>query len=275
MVRIKILDFDFEGVLDRMLERICQTLNAEAGTLFLIDHEKKEMVFKVVYGEKAFELIGQRFSWDRGICGFVARTGQGIIVDEPEKDTRFNPEIDAKVGFKTRSLLCLPLSTGKKTIGVIEIVNKRGGSFNRSDFELMLAVTAQATITLENYLYYQEMLVLSNYNRQLLESLSGGLITIDEQGTVTNFNPRASTLLGLLHDEVIGKSYTQALEKYPQIVDLFSEILKTHKMQTRKEMVINDIHGKTLRLGYSTILVEDKDGKNLGCALLFQDLTRL
>lgn len=56
------------------------------------------------------------------------------------------PVFDVLLGFKTRSLLCLPLLSKDKTSGVIEIVNKRAGEFSRRDFELMIAVSAQATL---------------------------------------------------------------------------------------------------------------------------------
>lgn len=274
-MRIKILDIDFEGLLERMLERICQTVNAEAGTLFLVDYEKKELIFKVVYGEKTAQLLDKRFSWDKGICGFVARSGQGIIINEPEKDSRFNPEFDERLHFKTRSLLCLPLMTKDKSIGVVEIVNKRSGNFNRNDFELMVAIAAQAAITLENYLYYQELLLLSSYNRQVFQCLSGGLISTDSKGIVTNFNPRASAILGLPLNTVIGKHYTEAFRKYPQIMELLEKTLEAHQAHSRKEIEISNIYGKTLRIGYSTVVIEDKDSKPLGCAMLFQDITNV
>lgn len=275
MARIKILDLDFEGLLEKMLERICQTVAAEAGTLFLVDHSKKELIFKVVYGEKAPQLLNKRFSWERGICGYVAREKQGVIINDPGNDPRFNKEFDTLLGFKTRSLLCLPLLSKDKTIGVIEIVNKRSGNFTRHDFELMVVATAQATITLENYLYYQEILLLNNYNQQILQCLSGGFVSTDAEGRVTNFNSRAAAILGLSIENILGKPYWEGLKKYPQIVELLKKVLESQKPETRKEIQISNIYGKSLRIGYSTIIIQDKDGKSLGCAVLFQDITHV
>ncbi len=274
-MRIKILDMDFEGLLERMLERICQTVNAEAGTLFLVDQAKKEIIFKVVYGEKTSQLIDKHFSWDKGICGYVARNGQGVIVNDPEKDPRFNQEFDRLVGFKTRSLICLPLISKDKPIGVIEIVNKRSGEFSRGDFELMVACSAQAAITLENYLYYQEILLLSSYNQQVFQCLSGGFISTDSGGMVTNFNPRASSILGLPLNSVLGQHYSEGLKKYPQIIELIKKAIEAQQTQSHKEIEISNIYGKSISIGYSTIIIQGKEGKSLGCALLFQDITRV
>lgn len=275
MARIKILDYDFEGLLERMLERICQIVDAEAGTLFLVDHAKKEIVFKVVYGEKTAQLLNKRFPWDRGICGYVAREGHGVIINEPEKDPRFNKEFDTLVGFKTKSLLCLPLLSKDKTIGVVEIVNKRSGEFERHDFELMVAAAAQAAITLENYLYYQEILLLNTYNQQVFQCLSGGFISTESKGIVTTFNSRAAAILGLAIDDVLGKHYSVGLNKYPQIVELFKRAIESQKTESRKEIQISNIYGKSLKVGYSTIVIQDKDGNSLGYAILFQDITRV
>ncbi|HCJ67517.1 MAG TPA: hypothetical protein DHV62_09445 [Elusimicrobia bacterium] len=275
LARIKILDLDFEGLLERMLERICQTVNAEAGTLFIVDPAKKELIFKVVYGEKAPQLLNKRFSWDKGICGYVARKGQGVIVNEPEKDPRFNQEFDRLLGFKTHSLICLPLLSKDKPVGIIEIVNKRSGAFNRNDFELMVACSSQAAITLENYLYYQEMLLLSNYNQQVFQCLSGGFVSTDSEGIVTNFNPRASVILGLPLNTVLGKPYSEGFKKYPQIIELLKKAIELQQTHSRKEIEISNIYGKSLRIGYSTIVIQDKEGKSLGCAILFQDITRI
>ncbi|KAK6012487.1 GAF domain protein [Ostertagia ostertagi] len=74
-----------------------------------------------------------RFSMDRGIAGHVASTGEGLNIEDAYEDNRFNPEIDSKTGYTTKTILCMPIFIRGSVIGVVQMVNKREGVFTKSD----------------------------------------------------------------------------------------------------------------------------------------------
>ncbi len=85
----------------------------------------------------------------------MAETGKPAIVNDVTRDTRFAPHVDAKTSFATRSILCAPLVSRGRTIGVLEILNKRGGAFSKTDLELVLTLVEPCAIAIENAILFQ------------------------------------------------------------------------------------------------------------------------
>jgi sigma-B regulation protein RsbU (phosphoserine phosphatase) len=139
--------------LDNLLQVIAQkteeVLEADRCSLFLYDETRDELWSKVAKGLGGLEEI--RFPLDRGIAGEVARTREGINIPDAYIDPRFNAEIDKQTGYRTHSILCLPMTTSKgRLIGVIEVLNKRGGvPFMQEDEALLAALGTHAAIALE------------------------------------------------------------------------------------------------------------------------------
>src|SRR4051812_48096289 len=124
-----------EELLRYIVEVSVQQTGAERGTLFLNDEKTNELYSRVAQGVGFREI---RLVNDTGIAGHVFKTGEGIIIDDAYTDSRFNRSIDADTGFITRNLLCAPIATpGKEIIGVLQILNKRSGTFTRDDLELL------------------------------------------------------------------------------------------------------------------------------------------
>ncbi len=124
-----------EELLLLLSETTTRLLNAERATVYLIDDEKEELWSKVALGENMGEI---RVSLGSGIAGTVALSGEIINLDDPHKDSRFNPEIDRRTGYKTRNLLTLPIrEEDQQIVGVFQILNKREGNFEKGDIEIL------------------------------------------------------------------------------------------------------------------------------------------
>ena len=135
-----------ERLLMLVIEEVNKLMDAERGTFYIVDQEKGELWSKVA--QKA-EILEIRLKIGVGIAGHVAKTGDVINIPDAYKDKRFNPEIDKKTGFKTRSILCMPIfeasndsSKEKNIIGVLQILNKRNGIFEENDEELLASMAA-------------------------------------------------------------------------------------------------------------------------------------
>lgn len=141
--------------LPELIEEITQmtqhTLSAGASSLLLLDEQKNELFFEVAIGEVGKQLRRVTLSARSGIAGWVAQRGKPIIVNDVSKDKRFENAVDAATGFVTRSIMCAPLVLHRKTIGVIEVLNKLdGGNFTGNDLEVLTAVCGTAAIAIEN-----------------------------------------------------------------------------------------------------------------------------
>jgi signal transduction histidine kinase len=160
---------DLETVLERILNSACDLLGAVAGTLFLVEGPKHELVFRVVRGSKE-TLLGRRLPAGTGIVGKAASMRQAQIVNRVELYDEWFQGIDAATGLTTRSLLAVPLVKEGVSIGVLELINKRDESdFHDRDVAMLETFAGQAVVALENARLHEH---LQARNRELHEALN-------------------------------------------------------------------------------------------------------
>lgn len=144
-------------------------LSAEAGSLMLFDKNRKYLLFSVALGKKGHKLKKEiALKIGQGIAGHVAKTGKPVIANNVNKDTRFFNLADKLSGFKTRSVMCVPLKVKNKTIGVLEAINshrKRGFSLN--DLDLFSAFACQIAVAIDNARMHEEDLQNQKLNQEL------------------------------------------------------------------------------------------------------------
>ncbi len=135
-------------LLSIILDTAVELVNAGRGTLYLIDEEKHELCSRVATGSKSIDI---RLALGEGIAGHVARTGEVVNLADAYSDPRFNPEVDRISGYVSRTMLCMPLTNGKgATIGVVQLLNKSAGRFDREDETFIAALSVHAATAIEN-----------------------------------------------------------------------------------------------------------------------------
>ena len=201
--------FDLHSALDDTLELATAILNASASSFLLVDEDRQELVFAHTHGEAAGPLRGQRMALNEGIAGWVATHGEPVVVNEVGNDPRFYSKIDGSTGVKTQSAVCVPVRTRGKTIGVLEVLNKRGqASFDSEDMSLMITTASQAAIAIENNHLYQSLRdekdriiqAQENVRRQVARNLHDGTVQflsaismgIDHLERLLEFKPEAA-----------------------------------------------------------------------------------
>jgi diguanylate cyclase (GGDEF)-like protein len=159
-------------VIELVMEKIQQLIPSEAWSLLMVDEEKQELVFEVALGPKGRDVSSLRLKMGEGVAGWVAQTGKPAIVNDTARDPRFTRRIDTRTQFETRSILCAPLVSRGRTIGVLEIINKLGGRFTRHDLELLLTLVEPCAIAIENAILFQrtEQLTITDDLTRLFNS---------------------------------------------------------------------------------------------------------
>lgn len=138
---------ELDNLLDLIIRRATLVMEAERTSLFLVDEDTNELFSRIAQDAEIREI---RFPVGKGIAGHVAKTGEIVNIKDAYKDDRFNPEFDKKTGYKTRTILCVPLvASGEHVIGVLQVLNKREGVFTPYDEELISALAAQAAVCIE------------------------------------------------------------------------------------------------------------------------------
>jgi len=145
---------DFTTLLNTIIKLVTEALECDRATLFVLDKAKSELWSKVGTGLKVSEI---RFPLSEGIAGEVAVSGRSILTDNPYSHPKFNKVFDRKTGYKTSSLLCVPMKNLKgEIVGVFQVLNKRTERFSRDDEIFLSAIGATTAIALENILFYEE-----------------------------------------------------------------------------------------------------------------------
>lgn len=141
-----------------IMDEVTELMQAERGTLYIVDNEKGELWSKIAQKAEIKEI---HLKIGTGIAGYVAKTGETIKIDDAYNDDRFDSSVDKKTGYKTNTILCLPIREPVKSekeagqiIGVLQILNKIGGVFTEDDVELLNSLASQISISLVNSRLY-------------------------------------------------------------------------------------------------------------------------
>jgi signal transduction histidine kinase len=174
---------ELEPLLKNLLESAVNILNCEAGSLFLIDEQTDELVFRVTVGVVANNLVGQRLPAGSGVVGKAVTTREAVIVNEVQTSPTWNARPDQQTGFVTRAILAVPMEVKDKVIGVIEVINKKDGlPFTDDEQTLLTAFAGQAAVAIDNARLYtltdqelsarvEELSVMQRIDRELNASL--------------------------------------------------------------------------------------------------------
>jgi signal transduction histidine kinase len=149
---------DIVEVLDNSMHVTEELMDAEASSIFEVDFEKNELFFRLVRGGSISRAKEIRIKMGEGIAGRVASSGEPLIVWDTEKDNRFINKVDLLTGFKTRSIIALPIKNRGRIIGVLEVLNIRDPlSFDSKDLEVLMIVTNQIGVAIENARLYARL----------------------------------------------------------------------------------------------------------------------
>jgi phosphoserine phosphatase RsbU/P len=155
---------DLGELIHIILQIATRQTGAERGTVFLVDRERDEIWSLVGLG---LEQQVIRLPITRGIAGWVAREGIALRLDNAYQDSRFEPDIDKRLGFITRRLLCLPIrNEAGAIIGVLQLLNK-GESFTDEDEAFIDALSAHVALALEKAQLHRERLQKEKLERDL------------------------------------------------------------------------------------------------------------
>jgi HD-GYP domain-containing protein (c-di-GMP phosphodiesterase class II) len=148
---------DTGEIRERAIEAAIKLLDAEAGSLILIDQDSGDMFFEVAIGDKGDKVKEIRLKKGEGIAGWVAEKGEAIIIHDVQSDQRFFKTADKRSTFITRDMVCVPVKTKDKVIGVLEAINRENGIFDEEDKEALTSLANQVAIAIENANLYQEL----------------------------------------------------------------------------------------------------------------------
>ena len=139
---------DLSHILWTIIDFATENVNADRGSIFLNDSETNELYSRVAQGDLTREI---RILNNVGIAGSIFQSKLGEIIHDVYSDRRFNKDVDQETGYKTKNMICSPIKTiDGRTIGVIQVLNKKKGRFSKADLNLINDISTQAAISIQN-----------------------------------------------------------------------------------------------------------------------------
>ncbi|MCC7385377.1 MAG: sigma 54-interacting transcriptional regulator [Deltaproteobacteria bacterium] len=142
-------------LLQGLVDRIREVIDADRGTIYLVDRAKAEVFSKAAHLPELPEI---RLALGQGIAGWVAKTGEVVNLPVAHTEARFFAGVDERTGYQTRSMLAVPMrGTGGAIIGVVQLLNKKSGVFSDADAQRLSALAQQAALAIEATTLFQEL----------------------------------------------------------------------------------------------------------------------
>jgi HD-GYP domain-containing protein (c-di-GMP phosphodiesterase class II) len=206
-----------EQLIGCIMRMVHNALGSSASSLLLLNENSQELYFKFADGPVGQQLKRLHISRQSGIAGWIVRKGKPLVVNDPERNSNFYRMIDKATGFKTRSIIGVPIIIGNKVIGVIEVLNKTDGTdFTKRDLRTMLCVASTAAMTIEN----------TRMNESLLNSY---------RGTVTAMVSLADC------KETCGGGHSRRVSEYALIGARELSLSKEEKQDIEYAAILHDI----------------------------------
>ena len=276
--RILAVAHDLSGELhiDVLLARIIHTttelLNADRSTLFVYDRKTDELWSRVLEGAEIQEI---RIPSDKGLAGMVFQSGKFQNISDPYQHPAFNPEVDRLTGYKTESILCMPIVTKDgATVGVTQVLNKKGGQFTAQDESRLGAFTAQIAVALHNAQLFDEVLNVTNYNESILKSTSNGLITLDTDQNIVTANDQVLSFMGVERDSLIGNPVKSLFGNANSwVMDGISKVATSGDPDTAVDASVVLADGKEASVNLAVVPLIDVNEELIGTMLIIEDIT--
>lgn len=278
-------EIELDSLLRRVMVEATKMLNADRATIFLHDLKTSELYSRLAQGDSVGEI---RLPDDVGIAGSVFQSRETINIPHAYADLRFNPAIDKKTGYFTRSILCVPIiNKDGICIGCTQVLNKRGGGFTDEDESRLKAFTQQVAIALENAQLFEEVTKERTYSDSMLASMSNAVLTFNEEGTIATCNKAGLKIFRVNTPEIVGKTAEDffsgnrawMLEKFNQCnalkenIDLMDV---TFQVGTEKEGNVDVVSSNISFLPLETNDLEgrtNKKSQHLGTLVVIEDIS--
>ena len=213
---------NIDNLIKNIAEETKTALNADRCTVYLYDKERNELYSKVATGIEGFKEL--RIPANKGLAGHVAQTGETINIKDAYKDKRFNPEVDKKTGYKTKTILCMPIKNfNQEIIGVFQVLNKFDETFTIDDEDLLIAISSSAGISLENAQLFEKQNKLLEEQKIIFDSFIETLASsIDARDKITSGHSSRVKMYATLIAQEFGmeKNDIYILEKAAALHDI-------------------------------------------------------
>ncbi len=269
---------DARQVYHTVVKQLNEYFRVDAGSLLMRDEETGELEFVMTMEGGEEKLAGVRLPRGRGVAGHVAETQHYEIVHDPRNDPRFYSKISESTGYVTHSILCVPMLIKGRTVGVIELLNKREGEFTHEDATRLMRMATTIGIALENARLFQQVVTGRDQLKALINSTNDGILMADMHSIVQTANPTAASVFQMPEDMMIG----QHIDDLLHLLHSRSRNITTPSWlnEDTQDSAISAVYELELRgnrhrcIRHFALPVRDTEQVQIGQLVLLQDVSK-
>jgi len=267
------VELDLDRLLTKIVDSAVQLLGAERSSLFMHDPVTGELWSRAVAGGQVEEI---RIASAAGIVGACFTAARPIVVPDAYADPRFDPRIDARTGFRTRSLLCVPIIDHRaQPIAVLEVLNKGIGQFTGADERRLQSFAAHIATALQNAQLFTDVIALKTYTESILRSLSDAVVRLDRSFAIEHVNEAASRILHIPAERALAQSAERLWGRAnPWLVEALAYARHTGGSDQRADVAFHLDDGSVIDANVTTSAIRSAEGTLTGFTLIVQDISR-
>jgi PAS domain S-box-containing protein len=268
---------DIQQIYQLLTGPIRQMLNVETLSIGLVESVTGDIVFvESLLGPMFERLPPVRLKRGQGIGGWVAEHQEPVIINNAYSDQRFFSGVDRKSGFRTHSMICIPLQVNDRAIGIFQAINRQAGKFTDHDLQLMQALGGPLAAAIENANLHADVLAEKRRTETLFAGASEGLITVTREGIIARANSAFTTLLDLPEEEVAGLALRDLFRARKTDIDqLIRRTAAAGESGAELALDYNRDDAPPLPLLISGMPVPDETGQAVEIIFVFSDLTQI
>ena len=258
-----------------VMEQLNEYFQVDAGSLLMLDVETNELVFVMTLEAGEEKLFGVRVPQGQGFVGLVAQSQQYEIIHDAQHDSRFYAKVSESVNYEVRTILCVPIVVKNRTIGVIELLNKRDGTFTEEEANRLMRMAATIGVAIENAHLFQEVTTVRDRFEAILNSTNDGILMADMHGAVVTANPMAAQLFSCRKELLIGRQINDLLAELSAralAVSTPSWLNEDDAVDQVVELELSSPQARFIR--HYTLPVREVNGAEIGRLALFQDISK-
>lgn len=266
-----------QNIYNQLAGPIRRTLNVETFSVGLREPLTGDIVFvEMLLGPQFEKLPPIRLKRGQGLGGWVAEHGEPVIINDTYSDQRFFSHVDQLSGFKTRSMICIPLQVEQRTIGILQAINRLYGKFTEHDLRLLQAIGAPLAAAIENANLHSDVIAEKRRIETIFANMSEGLLTISAEGIVSQVNEALLSLVSATAANVIGRPVGDIIRlKKGNLPEFLEQVKMATDEYPQLAADLLRASSRSVPVLISGAPIRKNDGNISELILVFSDLTQI
>ncbi|MEW7281262.1 adenylate/guanylate cyclase domain-containing protein [Aquimarina sp. 2201CG1-2-11] len=264
-------ELELNALIQLIMNKAAEITKADRSSLFLVDEETGELWTVFAKG-----LENKIVRTKKGIVAQVAKSKKASIVNDPYNHPYFDPSIDKKTKYRTKSILSVPVFNAEnKVLGVVQAINKYEDGFDTDDLDILIGFASQIRITIENAKLFDQIQNMKNYLNVLVQNLDNAIVSIDTSYRIKTINDTFYTMFGLDRKNDLTNTHIDDLNNVLKSQFAYcKETLNTGKKVYRDNLKVLINTQKSITINVSVLPMLDANGNIIGVICVFNDISK-